>query len=339
MNAKIITLICFFSFLVACSDYYSRPLQGYIEGEYTSLASNYPGKLTHLYVQRGQQVRQGQPIFDLDEEPERSQIKKAQADLDAAKARLKDSMSGQRSTVLEGIMAQREQAQAALELAKNNFLRSQQLYQKGVIDKQSYESTLSTYQSSQHRVDELEANLKEAQLGERQYRILAQNEEVLSQTATLSELQWRLSQKHVVAPEAGLIYDTFFNEGEQIAANQAVASLLPPRYIRVIFYIPEPLRSLLELGEEIKFTCDGCSESYLAKINYISPQAEYTPPVIFSRESRSKLVFRVQAELLSRSKPIYPGQPVEVYMRRTSKTPMHRSIRYIFSPLEVTSWP
>ncbi len=301
--------------LGSCSDYEGQPLQGYVEGEYTLMASTVSGKLFKLHVERGQSVKADQRLFDLDPEPESSAFKKAKSNLDAEKSKLRDYMSGERSTVLGGIIAQREQAQADLELAKSNFSRTEQLYQKAVVSKSDYDDALAKLKSTQQKVTQFEENLKEAELGERQYRILEQAEQVRAAEATLQEAKWRLEQKTITAPEASLVFDTLFNEGEQVAANQAVVSLLAPRYIRLIFYVPEPIRSKLALNARVEFDCDGCNQRFTAYINYISPEAEYTPPVIFSRESRIKLVYRVQAKLpLGVAAKVTPGQPVDVYI-------------------------
>lgn len=316
----IVSIFCLF-LLVGCSNGRGNALQGYVEGEYTNIAPLLSGRLQKLYVERGQSVIMGQRLFDLDPEPEASELSKAISDLASQKSRLKDLMTGQRSTVLAGIIAQREQAKADLDLAQSNYNRSAELYRKGVISKASYDQSLASLKSSQQRVNQFEQNLREAELGEREYRILQQTEQVKASEAVLKESKWRIQQKSISAPENALVYDTYFNEGEFVPANQPVMALLSPRFVKVIFYIPEPLRSKVAINNQVTFDCDGCQQRYPAYINYISSQAEYTPPVIFSRESRQKLVYRVQAKLpLSVATKVYPGQPVDVYLLDKSST-------------------
>jgi HlyD family secretion protein len=60
---------------------------------------------------------------------------------------------------------------------------------------------------------------------------------------------------------------------------------------------------------------DGVNERYVGTVSYISPHAEYTPPVIYSRESRSKLVLMIEAVFdPSHSSELHPGQPVDVFL-------------------------
>ncbi len=312
----LLAVFCLF-FISGCLNRDTYQLQGYIEGEFSNLSSSQSGSLQTLYVTRGQTVVKGQHLFDLDPEPEQSALIQAAANLESEQSKLKDLSLGQRSTILGGIIAQREQAEADLELAKNDFNRSEQLYQKGVVSKANYDQALSTLKAAEQKVTQYQQNLKEAELGERQYRLLQQMDIVRANEAALKQAKWRLTQKSVYAPEAGLIFDTYFNIGEQIAANQAVASLLAPRNIYLIFYVPEPRLSTLRLNQWVSFKCDSCQRTLIAKITYISAEAEYTPPVIFSEVSRQKLVYRVKANLLLKEATwVHPGQPVEITLSR-----------------------
>lgn len=314
---KIIGCVLISFLLAGCYGGRDNIYQGYVEGEYTYLAPVYTGRLQRLYVARGQRVTQGQRLFDLETQPELDQYKRSQAELASQQAKLKDYLSGQRSTVLGGIIAQREQAQADLELATNNFNRNKILYQKGVIPRSTYDDSLAQLKANQQRVAQFEQNLREAEQGERQFRIVEQSNEVKANEASTNQAKWQLTQKSMVAPDEGLIFNTYYTQGELIPANQAVLALLSPKNVYVVFFIPEPLRATLQLGDVMIFTCDGCRTNYKAVINYISPQAEYTPPVIYSRESRSKLVYRVQAALTPEvANVVHPGQPVEIRPER-----------------------
>lgn len=89
--------------------------------------------------------------------------------------------------------------------------------------------------------------------------------------------------------------------------------MLPPQNIKVRFFVGESVLGALKLGAPVSVRCDGCAAPIPAMIAFISPQAEYTPPVIYSRETRTKLVYLIEA----RSTPddavkLHPGQPVEV---------------------------
>jgi HlyD family secretion protein len=111
---------------------------------------------------------------------------------------------------------------------------------------------------------------------------------------------------------AALVNDTLYREGEWVGAGAPVASLLPPGNVKIRFYVPEPQLASLRVGAPVSVRCDGCASAVAAKISFIAPQAEYTPPVIYSRENRAKLVFLVEARPESTDATLNPGLPVEV---------------------------
>jgi HlyD family secretion protein len=143
--------------------------------------------------------------------------------------------------------------------------------------------------------------------------IKAQGAAVEAARAAQAMAQWRLDQRHVAAPAAGIVTDVLARPGETIPAGVPVVSLLPPANIFVRFFVPEQLLAKVHYGEQVKLICDNCPTDLTATISFISPRAEYTPPVIYSEESRAKLVFRVEARPPRQQAPLLnPGQPVSV---------------------------
>jgi len=76
--------------------------------------------------------------------------------------------------------------------------------------------------------------------------------------------------------------------------------------------VQEPVRAALHLDQTVSVTCDGCKGELTAKISFIARDAEFTPPVIFSREQREKLVFLVEARPMEATANLTAGQPVTV---------------------------
>ena len=110
--------------------------------------------------------------------------------------------------------------------------------------------------------------------------------------------------------------DTFYLPGELVPAGRPVLSLLSPEQIKIIFFIPQSYLSQLKLAQLVTVTCDNCVSPIKAKIDFIAPQAEYTPPVIYSDALRSKLVYRIEAAPnLNEAIKLHPGQPVNVLIQ------------------------
>jgi len=147
----------------------------------------------------------------------------------------------------------------------------------------------------------------------RDREIMAQKAAVEASNAAVAMAQWRLNQRHVTAPADGVIADVMARPGETIPAGGPVVSLLPPENIYVRFFVPEPQLSQIHYGDTVALRCDGCPPDLTGTISFIAPQAEYTPPVIYSETSRSKLVYMVQAHPpRERARLINPGQPIAV---------------------------
>jgi HlyD family secretion protein len=301
-------------FLSGCTQN-ERSLQGYLEGEYTNLSTNFPGVLKQLLVSRGDEVKQDQLLFILDSEPEASQLEQAKQQQIQAEQILLDLENGQRDTVLAAIIAQRNQANANLILSTQNVLRYRKLYQQKATYQAALEQAEAAYQHDLNQLNQFNANLAEAKQGARENAIQAQRALVAAAKSAVNKASWQLAQKTVRAPVAGQIFDTYYQVGEFVNAQQPIAALLAPNDIKLIFYIPESQRSEIGVARPIYFNCDSCQAHQKAIINYISPEAEYTPPVIFSRESRKKLVYRVEAKLIpGEEQRFHPGQPVDVFL-------------------------
>jgi HlyD family secretion protein len=157
-----------------------------------------------------------------------------------------------------------------------------------------------------------EAELATARLGARSDQQQAATAAVGAARARLEQAQWALAQKRQAAPAGGLVFDTLFQVGEYVPAGRPVVSLLPPGNIKVRFFVPEPALSRLRVGQAVTVQVDG-GASLTATIDYLAPRAEYTPPVIYSRETRAKLVFLAEARpAAADAARLHPGQPVEV---------------------------
>jgi len=109
----------------------------------------------------------------------------------------------------------------------------------------------------------------------------------------------------------GRVQDVYFREGEYVPAMTPVVSVLPPKNVYVRFFVPEDQFARIHLGQKVKIHCDGCADNIVGTIAFIASQQEYTPPVIFSNQSRGQMVFKVEARAPGGLK-LNPGQPVDV---------------------------
>ena len=299
--------------LVGCQKQEEGLWQGYVEGEYVLLASPYAGQLQKLFVRRGDQIESGKPVFVLEQESERQGRAEAEERMKSAQARLENLQVPMRPPQIQALKEQLNQAKAAKELSRVNLVREEDLMKKGYTTRPRLDEARSAYVRDTARVKEAEQQLQNAEmpLG-RQGELEAAQAEIAAAKAALAQADWRLEQKSVAAPVTGLVQDTFFVVGEWVAAGRPVASILPPGNVKARFYVPETVLSSMTIGRPIEIRCDGC-QPIDAKVSYVSSQAEYTPPVLYSKESRSKLLFLVEARLSNA--PLRPGQPLDVRLK------------------------
>lgn len=123
----------------------------------------------------------------------------------------------------------------------------------------------------------------------------------------------RLNRRRMAAPISGMVQQIYFREGETVPAQRPVVSILPPGNMKVRFFVPETELAKLKIGQQVRVTCDGCAADLSAKIYFIATQAEYTPPVIYSQDERSKLVYLIQARP-EKPDDLRVGQPVSVFL-------------------------
>jgi HlyD family secretion protein len=299
--------------LVGCSPAPSGLYQGYVEGEFVRVAAPFAGSLVHLAVQRGAQVSTDAPLFTLEQENERAARREAEEQLRQATAQLEDLKKARRPPEIEAVRAQKDQARAALRLAESNYRRDQRLAAAGYISLQQLDASRAALDQAQEQVRLLGAQLATAELPARSDQIRAAEALVKAARAALSRAEWALAQKSVKAPVAGLVQDTLYVQGEWVPAGSPVVSILPPQNIKVRFFVEEIRLGAIKPGQTVTVTCDGCTAPIPARVSFISPQAEYTPPVIYSKENRSKLMYLIEA----RPSPadavkLHPGQPVDV---------------------------
>ncbi len=288
--------------------------QGYAEADFVKVGPTQQGLLTSLFVQRGTQVAAGAPLFDQDDTADRAAKDQAARQLKQAAEQLANLQAGGKPTEIQQAEAALADAQAARDKIEGDLHRSELLVRTAAVTQQLIEQERADLRSANAKVQGLQAALAQmrAPMG-RDGEIKAQQETIESLRAAVAMAQWRIDQRHVMAPVAGVVADVLARPGETIPAGGAVVSLLPPENIFVRFFVPETRLAEVHRGDRVALVCDRCPADLAATVSFISPQAEFTPPVIYSEASRAKLVYMVEARPpRPQAALINPGQPVAV---------------------------
>lgn len=287
----------------------SPPLTGYVEGEPLYLAAPVSGTVRQVFVRRGEEVKPGQPLFVVDPAQLEAQRDQAAAEVAAAQAQAQDARQGQRPVELAVLDAQAAAAEARARDAAAALRRVRPLVDKGVYAPARLDDARAAFQAAEAEAAAAVRRRDAAELGARKGQVEAADQRVRQAQAGLAAAGARLAELAPTAPSAARVEEVFFQPGEWAGANQPVLALLPHDRIKVRFFVPERSLAAYRPGRTVRFGCDGCREGLTAQIVFVSPRPEFTPPVIYSRESRDRLVYLVEARPVAR---INPGQPVDV---------------------------
>lgn len=309
-----VVLACATFIFAGCSRPSNAGYQGYLEGDFIYVAAPLAGQLETLAVTKGSRIRAGTTLFTLEHAHELAAQRQAAEQFRAARARLADAQKGSRPSELATLTARLDQARAAAELSQLDLARQKNLYDTRVVAEADYDRARLNHERNTRAIEELTAQLATAQLGGRTDALTAAEAEVSAARAAKEKTDWAVAQKTQSAPRDALVYDTLYRTGEFVAAGNPVVSLLPSENIKVRFFVPEADFARLTAGATVRININGRPSSLEARISYLSPQPEYTPPILYNRANRAKLVFMIEAVFNdpNAARELHPGQPVDV---------------------------
>ena len=280
-----------------------RALSGYIEGEELYLSAPVSGTVATVAAVEGTRVAAGQPLFTIDPATLAAQGEQAEANVAAARTQIASAEANVRQAEAEASAAAAEAERARRDLAR---LLSVKSADSAAVAGRDIDAARAALREANARVAAAQktAQARRAQVG-------AAEAQAAGARAGGRELRIRVNQLSPAAPAAGRVEDVYFQPGEWVSANQPVVALLPDAKVKVRFFVPERQVARYRPGRQVRFSCDSCAAGMTATIRYVSPRPEFTPPIIFSRDSRDRLVFMVEA-WPTRPANLQPGLPVDV---------------------------
>jgi len=308
---SLLCIVPFASYLfAACS---GQPLAvGYVEGEFVQLAPLEVAQVQSVMVKRGDRVEPDKPIALTEDTDAKIAVAQAEAALAQAQAQLADLQVGKRPDEIAVLEASVRTANAQADDARRTLLRTQDLTKRGVMTQAQLDDAKTSVEVAEASINQSMANLAVGRLPARPEEIKAAENAVKSAAAQLDSARWHLTKRTIVAPAAGRITDVIRNPGDTAGPTAPVLTMLPDGAVKLKVYIPEAKFSSVRVGDMLSVRCDGCAADLKAKVSYVSPDPEFTPPVIYSLETRQKLVYLVEAHPVDPVSPLQPGQIVDV---------------------------
>jgi HlyD family secretion protein len=301
--------------LSACGKPPSDHLDGYVETEPVRLAAPVAGRLVELKADFGHTLNPGDIAYRLDTDNEQLSVAEARARIRQAEAQARDLQSGKRPVELAVYEANVRAAEASLHAIEVDLKRQQEMNAQGYVSNSTLDVLKARRNAEAAQLEQMKAQLASARLAAREQAQAAAQAGVDVAKEQQAQRNWLLGQKTVLSPIAGRVEQVYFRPGEWVPAGSPVLSLLGPQAVKVRFYIPEPLLAKLPQGQKIKVRCDGCGHPLDAMLTYVAREAEFTPPVIYNKDNRVRLVFMAEAKPLpEQAVHLRPGQPVEVVL-------------------------
>jgi HlyD family secretion protein len=313
MKSRLLILMFSVLFITGCDKSYKK-YPGYVSADYIYVSTPASGKLINLAVTRGESVKKGQLLFELEPKPQSYLIAESKAQIKENHAILVDLIKPERIPAIDSIKAQLAQNQSHISLATIRLKRNRTLFNKNVLAKDSLDLAREHLNELLAKKDQINANMELAQMGARIDKINAQKFQVQSLNDKLKNINWILLQKTLYAPDDGIVADTYFLKDEYVPATKPVLSLLFNKNIYIEFYLPYIVIQNLKLGSEIKYVYLDDDNLNNAKVVYISPFAEYIPPLIYSRDNMDKIVFKVRASISDANNNLKVGLPITVFI-------------------------
>ncbi|MGZ8900444.1 MAG: efflux RND transporter periplasmic adaptor subunit [Limisphaerales bacterium] len=265
--------------------------------EQTDVTPSTSGKVVTLGVDMGSYVRRGQMIVKLDENDLRLRWQQAQAQLDQAKAALRQNEAkiglrpGQKFNPEN--VPEVASARAALELAEKNLRRYEKLIESGDVSRAAYDQQRSQRDQlrEQHNVA-----IHQAQ---QNYAAVANAQAAVDAAQTQVGLAKRsLDYAIVVAPISGFVSERTADLGEYVSPSQKVATIVSLNPLRVRIDIPEQAIPRIRVGESVSVTVAAYTDrTFAGHIARLSPSVSAT--------SRTLMV---EAEVQNSSGELKPGQ-------------------------------
>lgn len=278
-------------------------LSGYIVGDNLNLAAPVSGTLETVSLVDGQRVSPGQPAFRIAPATLAAQGQQASANVEANQTEISSAEANLRQALADVAANQATALNARQNLARLTSVKHDDPAAVANTDLDKASAALrqanANVLSAEKAADARRAAIAQAK---------AQTEQAIGGKRNV-DIQ--VSQLSPVVPAKGRVDQVYFQVGEWVPANQTIVSIIPDGKVKVRFFVPEPQVSHYRPGASVHFSCDGCASGLTARIGYVSPNSEFTPPIIFSRDSRARMVFMVEAYPANPAK-LNPGVPLEV---------------------------
>ena len=294
---------------------------GTVEATEADLGFQTPGRVDRIVVQEGDAVERDQELAWLDRRELSAAKRVAEAQVDAARARLTELQRGFRTEEVAQGRAAVQAATRRLDDARRDLERARRLHAGGAVSDHQLENAETAVTVVESEYESVLEQLQILERGPRSEQIAAQRGVLAQAEAAVARADAALEYAVVQAPFAGTVTIRHREPGETVPAGMPVVTLMNPdnRWIRI--YVSETQVGRLALGLPVTISADAYRDrTYEGRITFIADEAEFTPRNVQTTEERVKLVYRVKVQILGDpSFDLKPGLPADVRIDTSSR--------------------
>ena len=315
---KIILILLTAVFLYNCSGNDKNLIQesGTIEATEVVISSQVAGKVLKILKDEGAKVNSGDSILVIDKESLELQHKQAVAVLDIAKAQYDLLVKGARKEDIAQAEEGLKQAEANFNLAKVNKKRMENLFKGQAITKNQYDDAATRFEVAQ-------AQFKSAKENYAKIKNIARPEEIAQAKANFEKaeaavglIEKGLRDCSVTSPINGFVVKKFVEAGETVSMMSSLVKVSDLSSVKLSIYISETDLGKVKLGQKAAVTVDAFpNKTFDGVVEFISPEAEFTPKNIQTKDERTKLVFQVKIRIPNPDFELKAGMPADASIK------------------------
>jgi len=285
---------------------------GTIEATNVTVAAKVSGQVKKIFINEGDKVSAGDTLMTIDHDLFAIQLRQAEASVEGAKAQLELLKQGARTEDIIQAEELLKQAKANLELMQATKERNEKLYRSNSITKQQWDDISTKFDIASAQFNSANENVKKIKNLARPEEIKQAKANLDRQIAAADFLKKNISDSYVTAPISGFVVKKFIEIGESSSPLSSLVMLSDLSYVDLVIYVSETELGKVKLGQDAKVSVDSFpNKTFEGKVIYISPNAEFTPKNIQTKDERIKLVFAVKIHIPNPNFELKDGMPAD----------------------------
>jgi len=306
-------------FLTSCgsnNSLKSIEASGTIESTNIVVSSRTSGNILNINFHEGDKVNASDTIIVIDHEMLDLQLQQAIAGKDAAEAQLNLMLRGARQEEIIQAEQNLNQAKVNFETAERDKIRMENLYKSRSVTQKQYEDAVSKYELMNAQYTAAQENFNKVKKIFRQEEIDQARANFNKAIAGVELLNKNIRDSYVISPIGGFLVKSFVEIGESVSPMSSLFKVSDLEVVELVIYVSTEELGYVKLGQEAEVTIDSYKDKvYEGKVTYISPEAEFTPKNIQTKDERTKLVFSVKITIPNNDYELKPGMPADAEIK------------------------